>query len=678
MEYIITIGIISAGYLLSNENKGNTNKKRKLLPNKKPSGKNIYESKEFQKVEKEVRKLSANIQKNTWNPSEKNTITNVVPGPPQPYVPQISADRSQMVMPGDNELNNKVNNSSVPVEYDSSNINNSLNEVNRLHPRPTFDVPQTYNNNDSGGFQGISLTGEPIDNKNFVHNNMVPFFGSTVKQNVDEKASRSKFENFTGSQENYRRKTEVKSFSDVKNNVTNPYGMQSLDGFQRERYYVSNKRNNEAPVEKIRVGPCLDGGYNATPCGGFQQNKTRDFVLPKNVDQLRVRTNPKISYGGRIVPGSKMSKPGKVGVVMKNKPDSFYINNPDRYFTTVGAISGPKQRPNVLVRPTNRRKTNKYHVGPATNVAGSKSNKRKIKYKKTTKQVLDGFGWRNLEKMGEWLAEQFDYGKKETSMKKTLRQELACKNRTGNYQNQDHGPVYNKNLRQTRKTNVIGNPRQAGNVQKSQERGYIKDKNDVAKTTMKETTLAHDYLGNPDGRENLDGGYKIRKYKFDETNRQTTSVAYTGDPSCPDHNQRGAYHVTKHNPKKTTRQETTTEYTGTAGGSVKPQTYEAVNNLSVKSLRERTAQGRKPNKSGPKKGTDSDNIKMTTRRTGDLKNKILNDRGMVSTKTYNSLPQVNSCGTTKDKNTLPNGPIQQRLDPGMLDALKSNPYNRPF
>ena len=41
---------------------------------------------------------------------------------------------------------------------------------------------------------------------------MVPFFGSTVKQNVDSGMSRTKFENFTGSQENYRNKKEVQIY----------------------------------------------------------------------------------------------------------------------------------------------------------------------------------------------------------------------------------------------------------------------------------------------------------------------------------------------------------------------------------------------------------------------------------------------------------------------------------
>ena len=63
------------------------------------------------------------------------------------------------------------------------------------------------------------------------------------------------------------------------------------------------------------------------------------------------------------------------------------------------------------------------------------------KYKKSTKQVLNNYGWRNLEKVGEWLGDFFDYGKKTTSMKTTLRQQLADKNRTGNIQTGRNAPI---------------------------------------------------------------------------------------------------------------------------------------------------------------------------------------------------------------------------------------------
>ena len=656
MEYVVALGIIYTGYLLTKKEDGNRFTKLKDLPsNKLPNGNSIYESQEFNKVEGYVKDLSTKMFKKA---ADKNS-TVVVHGPPTAY------------MPG--EIN-KVNKSSVPVEANMYQNNNSVNEVNRQLPKVMFKPKRM--NNAAGGFSGISLTGEKIDPGNFVHNNMVPFFGSTVKQNIDEKATQSTVENFTGNFSNYQKKKEVKYMFSPQNNVTNPYGMQSMSSFEQDRYYVSNRRNNEAPIEQIRVGPGLNKGFTSSPSGGFQQAETRNYILPKNVDELRVKTNPKRSYQGRINGGKRISKPGKIGVVKKNLPDSFYVNNPDRYFTTVGAITGPKQRPNILVRPTNRKDNNKFHVGPATNVSGNKQGKRDVtKYKKSTRQVLNGYGWRNLEKVGEWLGEFFDYGKKNTSMKTTLRQQLADKNRTGNVQGIKNAPIYNKNLRATRKTNVIGNPRQSGNVQTSQYKSYVKDPKDIARTTMKETTLAQDFVGNPDA-QTKDDGYQLRKYKFDETNRDTTSVAYINNPDATENSKRGGYLSNKFEAKPTLRSEVTVDYTGNAHGENKPISHEAACNSTVRSIREKVAKGRVPANSGPKKTNGAVNIKMTTRRTGDLKNKILNKRGMVSTKTYNSLPQINKCNETRDKMTVPNEPLANRLDADLLDQLKQNPFTR--
>ena len=66
---------------------------------------------------------------------------------------------------------------------------------------------------------------------------------------------------------------------DPEANIRNPYGMSNLSGYQRDRYIVSNKRNNEAPTEKIYVGPGLNKGYTWCPSGGFQQAETRDYIL---------------------------------------------------------------------------------------------------------------------------------------------------------------------------------------------------------------------------------------------------------------------------------------------------------------------------------------------------------------------------------------------------------------
>jgi hypothetical protein len=113
--------------------------------------------------------------------------------------------------------------------------------------------------------------------------------------------------------------------------MSNVYGTQNLDGYMLDSYYVSNIRENETPIEKVYVGPGLNQGYTNEPSGGFQQADTRDYILPKTTDEIRVKTNPKISYYGRINPGEKIAKPGKIGTVYKNRPDTFMFKT-DRLF----------------------------------------------------------------------------------------------------------------------------------------------------------------------------------------------------------------------------------------------------------------------------------------------------------------------------------------------------------
>ena len=102
------------------------------------------------------------------------------------------------------------------------------------------------------------------------------------------------------------------------------------------------------------------------------------------------------------------------------------------------------------------------------------------------------------------------------------------------------------------------------------------------------------------------------------------------------------------------------------------RSYEAIYNSTIRSLREKVSKGRAPSNSGPKKFNSK--INMTTKRVGDIQNKYLNERGLAPTKVYNSLPTPAICGITKNKNSLPNEPIQDRLDYSILQAFRDNPY----
>ena len=76
-------------------------------------------------------------------------------------------------------------------------------------------------------------------------------------------------------------------------------GMPSFTQYMQDRMRnnVTSKMNNTKPWEEIQVGPGLNEGFSHEGSGGFNSGmEARDKWLPKNVDQLRVKNNPKNTY----------------------------------------------------------------------------------------------------------------------------------------------------------------------------------------------------------------------------------------------------------------------------------------------------------------------------------------------------------------------------------------------
>jgi hypothetical protein len=97
------------------------------------------------------------------------------------------------------------------------------------------------------------------------------------------------------------------------------------------------------------VGPGLDKSDLTNGTGGFNSGmEARDKWLPYTVDQLRVATNPKLEYELTNHEGpaeSTIKNVGLLGRVEKQRPDTFFINTQDRWFTTNGAEKGDRLRP---------------------------------------------------------------------------------------------------------------------------------------------------------------------------------------------------------------------------------------------------------------------------------------------------------------------------------------------
>ena len=747
-ELLLASAVVAFGYILSYNKDSNKENPIATIPFKSiPNGDNIFNSNRVNEIRWNEQKVSDKKYKEVF--SNKNTGSNlVIPGPTQPYFNKVDY------------IDNKL-----PIEFqdNSSRENSTGNHV-------------------SEGWYGVSLTGEPIDPKSFSHNNMTPFFGSHVRQNVDEYSNNSIVENFTGQNNFDRKKDEIPNLFDPESNITNPYGTSNLSGYQRDRYIVSNKRNNEAPTEKIYVGPGLNKGYTSLPSGGFQQADARDYILPKTVDEMRVKTNPKLTYHVPIIPGSKPSKPGKIGVIQKNRPDSFAVWNPDRYFITTGDRIKPKQNSEIILKNSNRATTDiRRATGPAGPAEGFSQQSIRSNIRISDKNQYTPGGPRGVDRSGGWKIPDccpevssyvpmkscdfsgypeinkltrnkncvdnrgqsnsiHDYGRSGINCSVTNREETSCipNGNIVGVDQQGYVPI-TSDLRHSRKEDVVGNTRWASNIQLPVGSGVVwdpdniprttiketliqdsqtinmsaqrpsnapvYDPNDVPRTTIKETTITDGRLGGIHRQDHLmpqaydptdvpkttnkettitdysgnayhptEDKRNCNQYNAQNTNRQFTSdVQYIGNA---DGGQEGAYQVTDIDPRYTNRQYTSNNpHTGNGGTSIdKPRQNCMMENVTTRSEREILAKGRVPAKEGPKDNIDPGMVHATTSKNGDYQNTLYNQRPQMSTKVYNSLPQANDCGQTKNKKTLNNYDIRNRLDSSLLEPLKENAY----
>jgi hypothetical protein len=207
------------------------------------------------------------------------------------------------------------------------------------------------------------------DNKG--HNNMVPFFGAKVTQNMRAGANLSILDSFSGTGNEYFQKREVQTFYDVVPGQGLPFGNQNESDFYQSRMVAGKNMNNVFPIEKTYVAPGVNDGYNNLGSGGYQQfNATQEFAKPRTTDERRTANKPKLTYDKPVIPGSHfITEPGLQAPVMKNRPDTFqvlsdkdtgellYLN------TTTGAQVAPSAFPEQMYKEQQRETTNIEYYG---------------------------------------------------------------------------------------------------------------------------------------------------------------------------------------------------------------------------------------------------------------------------------------------------------------------------
>ena len=230
---------------------------------------------------------------------------------------------------------------------------------------------------------------------------------------------------------------------------------------RKDLYHLATEKN-ELPFEQVKVGPGMDSDDLSAPSGGFHQD-VRDYVVPKSIDDLRPKSNPQISYTGRVVPGKSISdKSESRPNITKNRPDTFYLNNPDRYFTTSTSVQKEAQRPVQVVKDTNR-KDSKYYSGSA-GPALVKNSTKGLSTKKSTKNNFKTDGPRNAHKSGAKIEENT---KDSYNLPANQRDITGKRSHTSNITTIVKSliaPITDV-MKPTKKENVEGNARQTGNIE---------------------------------------------------------------------------------------------------------------------------------------------------------------------------------------------------------------------
>lgn len=493
--------------------------------------------------------------------------------------------------------------------------------------------------------QMYSLTGTQMNESQFTHNNMTPFFGSSVRQatsNYDR--SEAMIDHHSGGGSTHIKKQEIAPLFKPENGMNWTYGTPNQTQQIRDRMNPSLKMNNVKPFEEVKVAPnMIRGGHSTEGLGGFNSGMIgRDQWTPKTVDNLRVKNNPKETYQGVVLGGkSGVTNRGVLGQVEKNKPDTYFINTPERYFTTTGIEKAPKARSQNLLKTENRIYTTAEHYGVPKHYAETYSTS---KTETPKRPELDP----DIKHASNLYGPYQD--RSNTRDIEQYRNSQLINNRNITPNKEEHfGSIANTFkamfspivdvLRPSRKENVIGNLRGPGNATGPAPKGTVFNPADKTKTTIREMTeveTGHRFVGNQ-----MESAHTITKQTPVYQHRQDTTQSVYGG-------------------------------IGNTGSTSNPLLYDAAYNANLID-KSKISVGRQPTTTSVKLFNGQDNMNMQIRK----QEKGRDNNVFMMSQSGKGMPPTKELQGTQERGNFKNN-SNQRNNPDLLNAFRENPYTQPL
>lgn len=497
----------------------------------------------------------------------------------------------------------------------------------------------------TGKIPQMSLTGRPIEQSDFKHNNMVPFYsGKSNGASVSSDVAEMRLDSMQGNGSQAFRKKEQAPLFKPQTNMQHAHGAPNVSDFLQSRVNPSMRMANIKPWEEQRVAPGLGKGYTTNGGIGFNSGmEARESWQPKTVDQLRIATNPKQSYGlsGHEGPANSMVKEAgnaqTQGRVEKYAPDTYYTVGPSRWNTTTGLEKAPTARGIEVLHHVNRPETSEEYFGTGA-VQDANATYAKGTYQATRRPELKANDVTNISAVGKRGASQNDYGVSGFKPLPTNRSTMKQPDGFGAVQGLARAAVAPllDVLRPSRKENTIGNIRANGNAGTSVSNARVHNPADRTKTTLRETTESA-----------IDCNY---------LNYQGQGVE--------------GYSVSEHQPTNVQRDTTNVHYMGGAGPSMQKanQTYDAAyrqRNNENKNVENR------PNQGGTQIFNQQENIRI-----GRVDSDRNNNRMYAPSSGPSVIPSAETFGATMVPQSYDSCINNDRINPDILSAFKQNPYTQ--